>query len=61
MDPGETIKLACEREVYEETGLRCEFLGLLGIREQLLVKYGCTDLYIVCLLKLKSTGDSEND
>eukprot|EP00347_Sterkiella_histriomuscorum_P002762 403366900 len=61
MNPGETIKQACEREVYEETGIRSEFVGMLGIREQLQVKYGCTDLYIVCLLKLKqrATDDSE--
>jgi ADP-ribose pyrophosphatase YjhB (NUDIX family) len=53
MDPGETIKEASEREVFEETGIKCDFVGLLGIRELLQFKYGCTDLYIVCLLRMQ--------
>ncbi|CDW85317.1 nudix domain-containing protein [Stylonychia lemnae] len=52
MDPGETIKQSAEREVYEETGIKSEFVGLLGIRELLQFKYGATDLYIVCLMKM---------
>lgn len=59
MDPGESIKQACEREVYEETGIHCDFVGLLGIRELLGFKYGCADLYIVCLMKLR--GESEEE
>ena len=35
MDPGETIKESAEREVFEETGIKSDFIGLLGIRELL--------------------------
>jgi NADH pyrophosphatase NudC (nudix superfamily) len=33
MDHGETIKNAVIREVYEETGINADFVGILGCRE----------------------------
>lgn len=51
MDPGETLKEASEREVYEETGIKTQFIGLLSLRELLQFRYGATDFYIVSLMK----------
>jgi ADP-ribose pyrophosphatase YjhB (NUDIX family) len=50
MDPGETIKQAAEREVLEETGVKTQFQGILGIREMLKARYNASDLYVVCLM-----------
>lgn len=50
MDPGETIKQAVEREVFEETGVRTEFQGIIGMRETLDARYSATDIYLVCLV-----------
>ena len=33
MDPGETIWQALEREVFEETGVKAKFEGIIGLRE----------------------------
>jgi len=58
VDPGETIKDALIREVYEETGVKVLFEGILGLREQLEYRNGAADIYIVCLMKPDaSAGD----
>ena len=44
MDPGETIKIAAEREVLEETGIKTEFQGILGMREMLDFRYSASDI-----------------
>ena len=42
------------REVFEETGIESEFLGILGMREiHTNFRHGQGDLYFPCLLKLK--------
>jgi ADP-ribose pyrophosphatase YjhB (NUDIX family) len=51
VDRGETIKVAVEREVLEETGVKASFSGILAMREQLDYKYGAADFYIVCVLQ----------
>jgi len=51
VDNGETIKQGVEREVFEETGVKGEFQGILAMREQLDYKYGAADFYIVCVLR----------
>ena len=51
MDPGETINKAVQREVMEETGVKTEFQGILGMREVLDARYSASDLYIVCLMR----------
>ena len=48
---GETVMQGVEREVFEETGLKGEFLGILALREQMDHKYGAADFYIVCMLR----------
>lgn len=50
MDPGETICQAVEREVFEETGVKTKFSGIIGLREILEARYSTTDFYIVCLV-----------
>ena len=50
MDPGETICQAVEREVYEETGVKTKYSGIIGLREILEARYSTTDFYIVCLV-----------
>merc|ERR1712086_111840 len=51
VDNGETVKQGVEREVFEETGVKGEFQGILAMREQLDYKYGAADFYIVCVLR----------
>ena len=53
VDPCENLSSAVEREVREETGVKADFIGILGFRETMDFKYNATDLYIVCVLKLK--------
>ncbi len=48
-EPGEHIGAACEREVWEETGLKARFEKLLLFRHRL---GGTCDLFFVCALKL---------
>lgn len=48
---GEDIGVAACREVKEETGVEAEFEGVLCVRHQHNYKYGCSDLYFVCLLR----------
>jgi hypothetical protein len=59
MDPGETIKIAAEREVLEETGIKTEFQGILGMREMLDFRYSASDIYIVCLMHCTCAEDQE--
>ena len=61
MDPKETISQAVEREVFEETGVKAKFYGLLGLREQLKFRYDSTDFYIVCLLLVNDDEAQEID
>ena len=48
---GEEISEATEREVFEETGVRCQFESVLLFRHQHDYKYGCSDFYFVSLCK----------
>jgi ADP-ribose pyrophosphatase YjhB (NUDIX family) len=59
MDPGETIKIAAEREVLEETGIKTQFQGILGMREMLDFRYSASDIYIVCLMHCTCSEDQE--
>ena len=35
MDQGETLEEAVKREVFEETGIETDYIGVIGFREQL--------------------------
>jgi 8-oxo-dGTP pyrophosphatase MutT (NUDIX family) len=50
-NPDETIGEAAIREVWEETGVKSEFLGVLGFRHTHNYRFGKSDLYFVCVLK----------
>ena len=39
------------REIWEETGVNAEFVGLIGIKENTDYKFGSSDLYLVGLMK----------
>ncbi|KAL7515928.1 hypothetical protein ACHAWX_000996 [Stephanocyclus meneghinianus] len=48
---GEDLDIAVIREVYEETGIQCRFLSVLGVRHTHGLQFGRSDLYFVCRLK----------
>jgi ADP-ribose pyrophosphatase YjhB (NUDIX family) len=45
---GERLPAAVEREVWEETGVRCAFQGTVYMRHLPQYLHGCCDLYVVC-------------
>lgn len=51
LDAGESLEVATVREVFEETGIQCNFEGILSFWHRHGLKYGKSDLYYVCLLK----------
>jgi len=51
LDPGEHIADAVVREVFEETGIRSEFVSLNCFRHWHGYRYGKSDIYFVCRLK----------
>ena len=48
---GEDIATAAVREVFEETGIECEFEGIVCFRHLTKYLFGMSDLYFVCKLK----------
>jgi ADP-ribose pyrophosphatase YjhB (NUDIX family) len=48
---GEDLDTAVIREVYEETGIKCRFLSVLGVRHSHGAQFGRSDLYFVCRLE----------
>ena len=60
VEAGESIEQAVIREVWEETGVKTKFKGVLGFRELLQYQWGCQDFYYVCLLEAEN-GDETID
>ncbi|KAL7509186.1 hypothetical protein ACHAXN_006231 [Cyclotella atomus] len=54
LDAGESFEEAVIREVHEETGVPCDFEGILSFWHRHGLKWGKSDLYYVCLLKPRS-------
>ena len=52
---GEDIADAARREVFEETGIECEFVCVLTYRHQHNFRWRCSDFYFICLMKALST------
>ena len=53
VDLGETLDQAASREVFEETGIKSKFKGILGFREiEGGFRYGQGDLYFPCLMEI---------
>lgn len=51
VETGESLQEAALREVWEETGVRTSFKGILGFRELLTYQFGQQDLYFVAMLE----------
>ena len=60
VEAGESIEQAVTREVWEETGVKTDFVSILGFRELLKYQWGQQDLYYVCMLEPKD-GDETID
>eukprot|EP00980_Cylindrotheca_fusiformis_P031103 scaffold25830_cov162-Cylindrotheca_fusiformis.AAC.4 len=54
LDAGESFEEATCREVFEETGVPCEFESILTFWHRHGLHFGKSDLYYVCLLRPKS-------
>lgn len=50
-DPQEDLADTARREVFEETGIETEFLGILCFRQAHNFLFGKSDLFFVCLLR----------
>jgi len=57
MEKAETIKIAVEREVYEETRLKIQFEGVIYFRETYPALFDCSDIFFVCFCRC---NDSKN-
>jgi 8-oxo-dGTP pyrophosphatase MutT (NUDIX family) len=57
VDLGEYISAAAVREVTEETGIRSEFRGVLGLINRIGTRFGRDELLIGCLLTAASGQD----
>ena len=55
MNPQERLADAVVREVKEETGVKAEFCGLVGLRETLNYKYNASDFYFCAVLVCDTT------
>ncbi|WP_273853297.1 NUDIX domain-containing protein [Guptibacillus spartinae] len=56
VDPGETVDEAAVREVYEETGIEAEAIGIAGIRSGV-INHDISDNLVV--FHMKRTGGTE--
>ena len=60
-EPGEDIGVAAVREVWEETGVRTVFCGLLGFRHAHGLSWGLSDIYFLALLRPIAGADGVID
>ena len=61
VDVGEHASTAAVREAKEETGLDCEFMGVLSVRHLLDFRFGNTcDISMICVLKPKDSKQEFN-
>ena len=54
---GESIGIACVREVYEETQLKVKFEGIVSFRETYPSLFDCTDIFFVCICSCNNSKD----
>jgi len=52
---GEKISEAIVREVFEETGIHSEFIGIQGFASKKVFRFGKPNIYFLCRLKALST------
>jgi ADP-ribose pyrophosphatase YjhB (NUDIX family) len=56
VEQGESFVAAIEREVFEETGVKSSFRSVISMRHNLQYMFGCSDLYVCCLLEPETTS-----
>jgi len=61
LDAGESFAEGTCREVYEETGVTCEFESLLSFWHRHGLTFGKSDFYFVCLLRPKQSKEIDLD
>ncbi|XP_070206085.1 uncharacterized protein [Littorina saxatilis] len=54
-DKGEDLADTARREVREETGIDSEFVSLLAFRHLHKYRFGCSDMYFICVMKPLTT------
>jgi NADH pyrophosphatase NudC (nudix superfamily) len=56
---GESIESGVEREVFEETGIRAHFRGVLGFTYELDFRFEHSDVYFGCLMSLDENEEEQ--
>jgi 8-oxo-dGTP pyrophosphatase MutT (NUDIX family) len=56
---GEDLGDAAAREVFEETGVACDFRSILTFRQQHDMQFGNSDLYFICRMAPRSGGAAD--
>lgn len=59
LDIGESIEDGAAREVFEETGIRAHFRGILAFTYKAQFRFGHGDVYFACLMDLDETGEEQ--
>ena len=59
LDLGESIEAGVRREVFEETGIRAHFRGILGFTYKAEFRFGHADVYFACLMSLDETEEEQ--
>jgi len=57
LEVGESIQDAFKREVWEETGVKTNFVSVVGFRELINYQWGHPDMYFVCLLEPENSEE----
>lgn len=61
VEPGENLVEAGIREVFEETGIRTRFESMVSVRHAHGTNFGCSDLYVVLVLRTLDTPNGGGD
>lgn len=56
---GESIEAGVEREVFEETGIRAHFRGILTFTYELNFRFDHSDVYFACLMSLDENEEDQ--
>jgi len=59
LDMGESIERGVEREVFEETGIRAHFRGILAFTYKPEFRFGHGDIYLGCLMSLDENEEEQ--